>query len=103
MFYFYETTPSGDPKEKPKRIHHREIETVVMLRCRRMNRNQLKHFIELAMAAPNHPVDITHFERGALVFSARMLMEQKEEPHAKQYFDCTACGYRHMRGIACPG
>ena len=101
-YLFHETDSGGNAREKTRTVHHREIEHVILLRCPRMDRKKLAHFLALANAAPNHPIDVTHFERGALAFSARLLLAVEEKPHAKQYIDCSACGYRHMRGIPCP-
>lgn len=68
-----ETTSDGTPTGEAKRYTYHEIHAAISLRCPRMNAKQLRHYVDLACAAVGHPVDVTHWERGALMFSARLV------------------------------
>lgn len=70
-FEWCETHADGTPKEKPRRVEYKD-RRVLALQWK-WSLDDLKHFIALACAAPGHPVDVTHFENGQLVFSARLV------------------------------
>ncbi len=76
FFEYYETSADGEAREKPRRIWLRDLPTTVSLRCPAMPKTKLAHLIAIAMHGG--PVDLTHFERGALVYSARLQMIRKE-------------------------
>lgn len=82
-FEFYETNADGEPKEKPQRIEYVHAKNVLALRFPGSLR-QLLHFIDLAAAAPGHPVDVTWWqgegENRSLAYSARLTYVTPAKP-----------------------
>jgi hypothetical protein len=92
MFTLQETKGDGEAKGEPRRLSYHELPAAIALRVPRMKVKQLKHFIDLAVAHPTHPVDVTHWERGALIYSARLVClynthAQKEAVHNGRLLD----------------
>jgi hypothetical protein len=73
-FDYFETTQDGAPKEAARPIWLRDLPVTVSLRCPAMSKKKLAHLIDIAMYGG--PVDLTHFEKGALVFSARIQLRK---------------------------
>lgn len=71
-FLYIETDAEGNEKERPRLIHYSEMRTAVRLRCPRIDDKKLRRLLEIACTTPGYPVDLTHFEKGALVYSARI-------------------------------
>jgi len=71
-FQFCRTSADGTALEAPQRLGHRDVITRVSLECPRMPARQLAHYLALAAAAPGHPVDVTHWEDGRLMYAARI-------------------------------
>lgn len=69
-FEYYETKADGTPSEQPRNIAY-EDRRILFLRWK-WSRVDLQHFIDLACACPGTPVDVTHWEKGNLIYSARM-------------------------------
>lgn len=70
-FEWYETKADGTPKENPRRIEYADSRVIVLQW--KWSLSDIQHFIALACAVPGTPVDVTKFERGQLVFSARLV------------------------------
>jgi hypothetical protein len=77
-FEYYETDAEANPKEKPLRINYSDVRTSLSLRYPGPLLNLL-WFIQLAASAPKHPVDVTHFKDGALVYSGRLVYHTGED------------------------
>lgn len=77
------TDAQGNPLGAVERLNDkREILAYFSLRCPRMDLKALRHFIELARVAPDGPgVDVTHWEDGRMLFSAR-LVHHAQAPEA---------------------
>ncbi len=69
-FEFYETDHEANPTEQKVKVYLGDLRAKVLLRCARFDGKKLAHLIDIAMEGG--PVDLTHFERGALVWSARL-------------------------------
>jgi hypothetical protein len=80
-FEFYETDAEANPKTEKRRIEFSDIAVTLSLRYPGPVR-QLRHFIQLACSAPGHPVDVTHWQEGALVYSARIVYHANNEKHS---------------------
>ena len=72
VFEFQQTHNNGDPIGELRQYKYSEIHAAISLRCPGMNVKRLKHFIDLAVAAKGGPVDVSHWVRGAMVWSARI-------------------------------
>lgn len=78
-----ETNSGGDPISPVARYRYSEIRAAISLRCPRIDLKKLQHLIDIACQAVGHPVDVTHFERGALTFSARLICVDNTLTRAK--------------------
>ena len=72
MFKYQKTTSDGENIGAPEVMSLRSLRARLSLVCPRMPLEKMEHFIALAHAGKGGPVDVTHFERGALVFSVRL-------------------------------
>ncbi len=80
FFEYQETTQGGEPIGEKERVWYRDLPAKVSLRCPRMDMKKLAHLIAIAMHGG--PVDLSHFERGALIYSARLqlISDRLESP-----------------------
>lgn len=80
-FVYFETDAEGNPKSTPIEIEYRHVRSVLALHYPGPM-FQLLHCIDLACAAPGHPVDVVHWtgEESArrLSYSGRLVYHKTE-------------------------
>lgn len=76
---FHRTRADGEPAEQPRRLDYADTLRVIALEYPGRIA-QLRHFIALACASPGHPVDVTHWHDGRLVYSGRLTCLPDESP-----------------------